>query len=201
MSAATNPAALRLPDSDSLMVTTLMPRHPDLRGPFVYDSRELGRRAGTMRELHRRVPATADFGSPLLAVPAGESLELALRVEAVAEGVLVSGTVRAPVEGICGRCLEPIRDTVLAEVQELFTYTPIDDGATAALSGDFLDLEPVLRDAVVLALPLQPLCRSDCLGLCPRCGARLDDVGAGHHHEAADPRWAALSSLINDEES
>jgi uncharacterized protein len=62
------------------------------------------------------------------------------------------------------------------------------------LEGDFFDLEPVLRDAVVLALPLQPVCREDCLGLCSECGALLNE-DPDHHHDAADPRWAALQGL------
>ncbi|MHB2023440.1 MAG: YceD family protein [Mycobacteriales bacterium] len=183
------------------MATPLVPRHLDPRGPLVYDTRVLGRRPGTMRTLVRQVPAGADWGLPLLAVPGGEPVELDLRLEAVVEGVLVSGSVRAPLQGTCGRCLEPFVDTVVVDVQELFTYTPIDADFTTALDGDLLNLEPALRDAVVLALPLKPLCRPDCAGLCSRCGARLEEVGADHHHDEADPRWAALGSLINDKES
>ena len=102
------------------------------------------------------------------------------------------------------RCLDPVSRHLEVDVQELWTHQGRDAGRPAPageeaeetdelprLEGDLLDLEPVLRDAVVLALPLQPLCRDDCPGLCPECGARLAD-DPGHQHEALDPRWAAL---------
>ncbi len=57
-----------------------------------------------------------------------------------------------------------------------------------------IGLEPVLRDAVVLALPMQPVCQEDCPGLCSECGARLAD-DPDHHHDAVDIRWAALQGL------
>ncbi|MCW2914010.1 MAG: hypothetical protein JWN52_2078, partial [Actinomycetia bacterium] len=65
------------------------------------------------------------------------------------------------------------------------------------LEGDFIDLEPVLRDAVVLALPLSPLCRDDCPGLCSECGVKLADAGPDHRHDAVDPRWAALQGITD----
>ena len=74
------------------------------------------------------------------------------------------------------------------------------DDEELSLDGDLLDLEPVLRDAVVLALPMSPLCREDCPGLCVECGVRLADAGPAHRHEdAPDPRWAALSEFDDSE--
>ena len=113
-------------------------------------------------------------------------------MEAVSEGVLVTATARAPVTGECARCLEPVHQQVDVKVQELFGYTA-DDGLDAAdgyaLQGDLLDLEPALHDALVLALPLAPLCREDCPGLCVECGALLAQAGPDHGHEPAiDPR-------------
>lgn len=150
-----------------------------------------------MRRVRRTVPAPGGFGLELIGVPEGTDLELDLRLEAVVEGVLVSGTARAPLSGECGRCLEPVAAEVEAELQELFAY---DDAGeeTGRLAGDLIDLEPAVRDAVVLALPLTPLCRAECPGLCPGCGARLDNVEPGHMHVEADPRWAALR-LVTDE--
>ncbi|MFC4786760.1 YceD family protein [Nocardioides sp. MAHUQ-72] len=123
------------------------------------------------------------------------------------EGVLVTGTATAALEGECVRCLEPITDDLSATFQELFVYDdPHDrshseeDDEVSKLEGDLLDLEPLLRDAVVLALPFQPLCQDDCPGLCPECGARLAD-DPDHGHEAAiDPRWAKLTKLEQDHE-
>jgi uncharacterized protein len=72
------------------------------------------------------------------------------------------------------------------------------DDETSMLEDDLLDLEPLLRDAVVLALPFTPLCEDDCPGLCTECGARLAD-DPDHTHEAPiDPRWAGLTALTQD---
>ena len=149
------------------------------------------------------MPAPENFGVEMVGVPEGAAIELDLRLEAVLEGVLVTGTATVPLQGECSRCLDPIASSFEADFQELFVYDDTRSGGNAdddelRLEGDFIDLEPVLRDAVVLALPLSPLCRDDCPGLCPDCGARLADVGPEHHHDAADPRWAALRDLAGD---
>jgi uncharacterized protein len=172
--------------------------HLDHRSPLVLDTRELGRRPGSMRRLSRSVPAPADLGVDVLGVPEGSALELDLRLESVVEGVLVSGTVTGTVTGECVRCLDPVSRHLAVDVQELWTRgEPVDaEDELPQLDGDLLDLEPVLRDAVVLALPLQPLCRDDCPGLCSECGARLAD-DPGHGHEVTDPRWAALEQLAD----
>ena len=155
-----------------------------------------------MRLLRRAVPAPEALAVELIGVPAGEPVELDLRVESVVEGVLVTGTAVAPLRGTCGRCLSPIADTVRADIQELYAYQPAEqDEDIQLVQGDLLDLEPVVRDSVVLALPLNPLCSEECPGLCPTCGARLAELPSGHHHREADPRWAALSSLIDSEEN
>jgi uncharacterized protein len=86
---------------------------------------------------------------------------------------------------------------VEASFQELYLYPDQhdDDEEAERLEGDFLDLEPALRDAVVLSLPLQPVCREDCPGLCSQCGARLAD-DPEHQHDEVDPRWAALTNVL-----
>jgi len=174
----------------------------DPRSPFVLDTRELGRRPGTERRVALTAPAPADLGIEVLRVPEGSPIDFELRLEAVVEGVLVTGSAQAVLTGECVRCLEELSREMDADFCELFVYDGEDaeaasaeDGETSRLEGDRLDLEPVLRDAVVLALPFQPLCRDDCPGLCVQCGARLAD-DPGHTHEAAaDPRWAALQGL------
>jgi uncharacterized protein len=173
----------------------------DPRQPLVLDTRELGRRPGSMRPLRTQVPAPAGLGVELIGVPEGGPLDLDLRLESVMEGVLVSGIVTAPVRGQCGRCLESFGDEVEVDVQELFVYPESttaetsEDDELPRLHGDFLDLEPVLRDALVLTLPTNPLCRDDCAGLCSECGARWEDLPSDHSHDQVDPRWAALQSL------
>jgi uncharacterized protein len=183
-----------------------MPNHSpgqqlDPRAPLVLDTRDLPRRAGAMRTIKRTVPAPADLGLPLISVPAGADLHLDLRLESVTEGVLVSGTVTGEVAGECGRCLRPVRDTLTVTLQELYAYEhsatdeTAEEGEVYRLQGDLLDLEPALRDEVVLALPNHPVCREYCPGLCPECGVPRDELPADHGHEQLDPRWAALRKL------
>ena len=166
------------------------------------DTRELGRRPGSQREVARQVQAPAELGIEVLHVPEGSPVDLDLRLEAVMEGVLVTGVAEVALEGECVRCLEPIDDDIDVRFQELYVYddraSDDDDGQddeVRRLEDDLLDLEPLLRDAVVLALPFQPLCEDDCPGLCTECGARLAD-DPDHAHEAPiDPRWAGLAEL------
>src|SRR3954452_21287820 len=176
----------------------------DPRAPLVLDTRELGRRPGSQREVSRTVPAPADLGIEVLRVPEGSPVELDLRLEAVMEGVLVTGTVHASLAGECARCLEPLTDEVTVDLQELYVYEdhalPDEDDEVSMLQDDLVDLEPLLRDAVVLALPFQPLCTDDCPGLCPDCGARLADDPGHTHQERTDPRWAALGGLLQNDD-
>ena len=172
----------------------------DPRAPLVLDTRELGRRPGSMHGVSRTVPAPADLGIEVLRVPEGSQVDLDLRLEAVMEGVLVTGTARAALEGECVRCLGTIADELEVDLQELYVYDdrdhdPDEDDEVSMLQDDLLDLEPLLRDAVVLALPFQPLCQPDCPGLCVECGARLADDPDHGHEEPVDPRWAALTGL------
>jgi uncharacterized protein len=175
-----------------------------------------------MQRVTRTVEAPGGGGSSaeefgvkgVVGVPAGRPVELDLRLESVMEGVLVTGTARTVAAGECVRCLEPLEFPLEADFQEMFSYPETDERGRAVTRGDdsegdqgdgededrlfvedgLIGLEPVLRDAVVLALPMQPVCRADCPGLCPECGVRLADH-PDHHHEAVDIRWAALQGL------
>ena len=182
--------------------------HLDPRLPLVFDTQELGRRPGSMERLQRTVEAPADFGTDVIAVPEGSPMELELRLESVVEGVLVTGSVSATATGACVRCLEPVSYPADGTFQELFAYADRaahhrevgaedDETDEHTLEGDLFDLEPVLRDTVVPALPFKPVCRDDCPGLCSECGARLAD-DPGHQHDVIDPRWSALSALAAD---
>jgi uncharacterized protein len=188
------------------------------RGALVFDMRLLGRQAGTALTQTRTVPAPDNLRLELIGVPEGADVALEVRFEAVSEGVLATGTAIAPLAGECARCLTPLTSSVTASFQELYLYADgrhdkhdrhdkhekhdrhdeheEQDDEERHLDGDLLDLESALRDAVVLALPMSPLCREDCPGLCAECGAPLADAGPGHRHdEAADPRWAGLKQL------
>jgi uncharacterized protein len=175
--------------------------------PWVLDTRELGRRPGLSRKLERAIEAQLPLGvEGVIAVPKGAKIELDVLLESVVEGVLVSGTAVAPVAGECARCLDPISaedNDVEVEFTELFAYPDsmteetTDEDEVHRLVDAKVDLEPVVRDAVVLALPPAPLCRDDCPGLCPECGGRWADLGPDHRHETIDPRWAALTERFH----
>jgi uncharacterized protein len=179
----------------------------DPRHPLVFDTKEVGRRPGAMAKVTRTVDAPEDLGTDVIAVAPGQPIELDLRLESVVEGVLVTGSASTTATGACVRCLDPLTREVNVGFQELFAYAdraehlhqvgaPDDEGDEYVLVGDLLDLEPVLRDAVVPALPFQPVCREDCPGLCSECGAHLAD-DPEHQHDIVDPRWAALKGLTS----
>jgi len=135
------------------------------------------------------------------AVPPGDEVSVDVLVELVDGGVVVSGTVQFPWTGECRRCLAPVSGTTAVAVREL--YQPHDrrgpagdeDEDTYPLAGDQLDLAPLARDAVLLELPQAPLCRDDCAGLCPTCGADRNAGACGCPAGPVDPRWAALDTL------
>ena len=184
----------------------------DPRAPLVLDMRDLGRRAGSQMETDRVVPAPADLGVALARVLEGADMNLQVRCESAGEGIWVTGTVAFDVVGECARCLEPMSWPQEASFSELFTYPPTDarggripvedddEDLHSLVEDDLIDLEPIVRDAVVLALPMAPLCREDCAGLCATCGVRLE-AGQDHRHDTIDPRWAALQALTTDEEN
>jgi len=173
----------------------------DPRSPLVVNTHDLGRRPGVMRELTLSVSAPADLRVELMGVLPGSPVEMDVRLESVMEGVLASGSARVRLTGECARCLGPIEDDLDVTFQELYVYPESDaeEDEAARLDGELLDLEPVLRDAVVLALPFRPVCRADCPGLCVECGARLADQPGHSHAESVDPRWGALAALKTDE--
>jgi uncharacterized protein len=153
----------------------------DPRAPLVFDTRALG--PGSARAEDRTVPAPAGLGVELVSIPEGADLQLHVQLEGVSEGALVTATATAPLAGECARCLDPFTSATEVRLQELFVHEPDGaDGDGYLLDGDLLDLEPALRDALVLELPLSPLCSGDCPGLCVECGVRLADAGAGHGH-------------------
>ncbi len=180
--------------------------HPlDARSDLVIDTHQLGRGAGRMMQVRRTAKAPADLGIDVIGVPEGSPVEFDLRLESVVEGVLVTGTAEVELAGQCVRCLADLTDTEVVDFQELYVYPGNETGDAATeeeirhLVGDLVDLEPVLRDAVVLDLPFQPLCRPDCRGLCPDCGADLN-ADPDHQHQAPiDPRWRGLQSWPSEE--
>lgn len=171
--------------------------------PYQISTHDLGRRPGSMRTLALDVTVGEPMGNEVIAVRSGTEIALDLRLEAVMDGVLVTGTATTTAEGECVRCLDPLTRDLTIDVTGMFAYpgTQQDVEADAEteelpeLDGESADLEAPITDAVVLALPFQPLCRPDCPGLCSVCGIRLADAEPGHAHEQLDPRWAALEAL------
>ncbi|GAA0922170.1 YceD family protein [Nonomuraea longicatena] len=179
-----------------------MTKHLDPRSPWVISTHDLGKRPGTMLRRSFSLPAPADLGVEMIGVPKDADVELDLRFEAVMEGVLVSGTARAPLAGECVRCLEPLASGLEVDLQELFFYSDEDASEEdSLLDGELLDLEPTFRDAAVLALPLSPVCGDDCQGLCTECGIRLAEAGSDHRHEKIDARWASLQGLKTENDN
>lgn len=185
----------------------MMPRNtavarPDPTGPWVIDTRDLGRRAGAMRRYHRDIELPAALGIDVIGIPAGSQVSVDVRLESVVEGVLVSGTASTTLTGQCSRCLEELTDKLEVDLTELFAYpdtatenTTDPDEVSRVVDG-LVDLEPVVRDAVLLALPQAPVCAEDCPGLCPHCGGKRAELGTDHRHERIDPRKAVLATRL-----
>lgn len=152
-------------------------------------------RPGVGRDLH--LEAVLPGVSNALVRVEDSPVRASLRADSVVEGVLVTGRVEASAAFACARCLNESRERVAFDLCELFVTPARELPAEEAyrLTGTDMDLEPMLRDAVALALPLRPLCRVDCLGLCPTCGWDLNKGPCDCRDEQLDPRWAALSGL------
>ena len=182
------------------------------RIPEVYklNTHELARRAGEMKEYELDIEVPEKVGVDLIHVPVGEIIEVDARLESVTEGILLTADIFATVKGECTRCLDPIEKEIERKLQELYYYAQkverskrrkssdedeLDVDEELMMDGDIMDLEGPIRDAIVLALPINPLCSDDCPGLCPECGGKWADLPADHAHEVIDARWAGLSGL------
>ena len=184
-----------------------MSHHHPAASPYVLSTRELVRRPGEQSQASKVFPAPAVLGTDVIGVPEGEDVELTVSFESLSEGMWVHGTVAAEAVGECSRCLDEVRQAVSPTFQGLFVYddAKVEDEEEEPedvyeFDGDAIDLEELVRDAVVTALPFIPLCEPDCPGLCDQCGARLAD-DPDHAHDVIDPRWSALQGLTETKES
>lgn len=169
--------------------------------PYTVNVLDLIRRPGEMRERRLDIPVTEKMGEGLVSVPEGGIVGVDLRLESMHEGVLVTGEVTATAMGMCGRCLTGIEQPVQVDFQELFAY-PSQEAFDYEVHDDHVDLEPLIRDTVVLSLPFQPVCRPDCPGLDPETGERLADLPEREPMQTIDPRWSALAAFqASDTES
>jgi len=162
--------------------------------PFEIQVHDLMHRPGNMREATIDVVLTEPMGEGAMAVPVNSTVEIDVRLESVHEGILATGEVHATAEGECSRCLEPLKTAVEVDFQELFAYSGTgEDDFT--VQNELIELEPIIRDAVVLDLPFQPVCSQDCLGLCAECGIRLVENPNHVHELQVDSRWTELMKL------
>ncbi|MGI6877905.1 YceD family protein [Microbacterium sp. gxy059] len=150
-----------------------------------------------MREHTLSVPLAEQWGEGIVSIEKGTALDIEVRLESVHEGILVSGSVETVAAGVCSRCLREISQPVEVEFQDLFEY-PGSETADFELQDDHVDLETLVRDAIVLSLPFQPVCRPDCPGLDPATGDLLTE-SPGDAQAPIDPRWAALQKLTETE--
>ena len=154
---------------------------------------DLLRRPGSTREVHLEVPLSG-LENPSTRVDPDEPLTIDLRLESLTGGIVASGHVRGRWRAVCSRCLTPLEADFDLRLREVFEEDPIEE-ETYPLRHDEIDLEQPIRDLVVPELPPVPLCADDCLGLCPTCGATLNDDPCDCAAEARDPRWDALRAL------
>lgn len=168
---------------------------------FKLNTHDLPRRAGEMKEYQLALDIEKPIGIDVIAVPAG-ILNLDLRLESVAEGILATGEFDVIAKGECIRCLDPIELELERNFQELYAYEANPDEEEEdqlLMDGDVMDLEAPIRDAIVLALPINPVCDEDCQGLCPVCGQKWAELPEDHAHEQVDARWSALKGLLGEE--
>lgn len=181
---------------------------------FIFNTHDLPRRAGEMREYDLDIPAPDRIGIDVIAVPEDQGIHIGMKLESVTEGVLVSAQVSTIAEGECIRCLDPVEVPIMRNFQELYRYVPekahtkaqrkaaevqedLDEDEDLMMDGELINLEGPVRDTIVLALPINPICAEDCPGLCPRCGVKWTLLEADHRHDVKDPRWEGLSDLFD----
>lgn len=166
---------------------------------FVINTIELSRSPGAERDFQIDEPAPEDFQVGIMQVPEGSPIKVTGLLESVIEGIYVSGEITAHFVGDCSRCLSEISFTANEFFAELYAYNQQDD--ELALDGESLDLELVIRDTLLAGIPINPLCKPDCLGLCVECGANLNDDPDHQHDAPIDPRWSGLESFGGSDES
>lgn len=168
--------------------------------PFLVSVWDLMHRPGEMRERLLELAVPEKLGEGLVAVSQGTVIQCELRLESLHEGVLVTAAVATQVSGTCCRCLIDINFPLRVEFVELFAYS-LHEACDYLVHDDHVDLEPLIRDAVVLALPFQPVCRPDCLGLDPLTGEQLVDLPEHSEEKEFDPRWSALAGFLGENPS
>lgn len=164
---------------------------------------------GKTLELHDYLLPLLDTWTNGVVTPRESEGRFEVSLQSLHEGILVTLRGTVPTDAQCSRCLDPVAGTVEVNETQMFFYPGAREAARQegdeewedileVSAEDEVDLEPVLRDALVLGMETLPLCRPDCQGLCPDCGEKFADLPPNHHHEVLDPRWAVLGDLANE---
>ena len=164
-----------------------------MASPLLINIIEMTRRAGTLKNIEITIPvSTFDFADKRL--DDATEIEIALQLESINGGIIVQGTVAGQSQLLCGRCLRTIEYANVASIDELYQRVP-DNPDAYPIEGESLDLQPMVREMVLLSLPDTPLCKADCPGLCPQCGADLQSAPCGCQAQRFGERWAILDQL------
>ncbi|MCI1637435.1 YceD family protein [Bifidobacterium crudilactis] len=172
-------------------------------------------RPGQSLELDADFPAPSGIGDQIIGVSEGDAVHVAGNLDSIVDGLILTGRITAPVHAECTRCLKPLSKDWDVDTTAFFAFDAKDQNPSGSADADadiiagedesedvypveaggaIIDLEALLRDNLVESMPLQPVCKEDCLGLCPQCGINLND-NPEHTHEISDIRWAALEDF------
>ena len=168
------------------------------KNPLEVGVKDLVHQAGEMRELTLELVAPEKYGEAMATVPGGTPMTLELRLEGLHEGILATGDVVVDASAECVRCLDPFSFELRVDFQELFAYSSSDSDSYTVVD-DSLNLEDIIRDAVVLELPFQPVCKEDCYGLDPATGEKRTEPPGESLADEIDPRWQELSKLLESD--
>jgi len=163
--------------------------------PYLIPVHDLMHKPGSLRRIDLQFEVPEALDNSVVSLTQGTKMVINGRLESVHEGILVSANVASEAKTECSRCLDPLNLEIDVEFQELFAYSLTEED-DLIVSDEIIDLEQVVRDAVVLSLPFQPICSEDCLGLCSECGVKLAENPQHAHDAPVDPRWNALKNLM-----
>ena len=183
--------------------------------PWAVSVAQVASRPGQSKEIDATFPAPSGIGDEIVGVDEGADVSVVGSFDSIVDGLILNARISAPVHAECTRCLKPIQRDWTVNVTSFFPY---EDKSAAGKSkkddeidiiagedeaedtyplldgGAWADLEALLRDTLVEELPLQPLCKPDCKGLCSQCGIDLNE-NPDHQHDMTDIRFAALEGL------
>jgi len=161
--------------------------------PLLVNVAELLRRPGNEKQVEAVLTAEElALSDPRVAPDA--DVTVSTRLESMSDGIVVTAHLAVPWHDTCRRCLVDLDEAVDVTVQELYQVLVTAEDAFPIV-GEQIDLTQMVRESILLELPLAPLCRVDCAGICPICGANRNDQPCSCETVATDDRWSALDAL------